>query len=104
MFERLVQDAPLFFSASNMLFLLQAAGRTLLMTLVGCGVGMIFGLAIAVLRQSQLALLAPLRALAILYVETFRRIPFLVILFIVLFVIEPALPGASVFAIATIPQ
>ncbi len=37
-----------------------------------------------------------------LYVETFRRIPFLVILFIVLFVIEPLVPGSSLFAIATV--
>ena len=102
MFERLLQDAPLFFSPGNLLFLLQAAGRTLAMTLIGCGVGMLLGLGIAVLRQSRLPWLAPARALAVLYVETFRRIPFLVILFIVLFVIEPLVPGSSVFAIATV--
>ena len=34
--------------------------------------------------------------------EIFRRIPFLVILFIVLFVIEPLMPGASLLAIATV--
>lgn len=102
MLEQLADDAPLFFSASNLLFLLQAMGRTLGMTLIGCGVGMLLGLGIAVLRQSRLAVLAPARALAVFYVEIFRRIPFLVILFIVLFVIEPLVPGASLFAIATV--
>jgi polar amino acid transport system permease protein len=77
MFERLLQDAPQFFAASNLLFIAQAMGRTLVMTLVGCGVGMVFGLLIAVVRFSTTPLLMPVRALLVLYVETFRRIPFL---------------------------
>jgi polar amino acid transport system permease protein len=102
MFERLLQDAPEFFSASNLLFLAQAMGRTLAMTLIGCGVGMLFGLVIAVVRISTTPVLMPVRALLILYVETFRRIPFLVILFIVMFAIEPLIPGASLLGIATV--
>lgn len=102
MFERILQDAPEFFAASNLLFIAQAMGRTLTMTLIGCGVGMLFGLLIAVVRLSTSRLLLPLRAVLVLYVETFRRIPFLVILFIVMFVIEPLLPGASLLGIATI--
>jgi polar amino acid transport system permease protein len=102
MLQQLLADAPLFFNPSNLLFLLQAAGRTLLMTLIGCGVGMLLGLAIAVLRTSHMRALAPLRAVAVLYVETFRRIPFLVILYIVLFVIEPLVPGVPIFGIATV--
>lgn len=102
MFERLLQDAPEFFAASNLLFIAQAMGRTLTMTLIGCGVGMLFGLLIAVVRLSTSKLLLPLRAVLVLYVETFRRIPFLVILFIVMFVIEPLIPGASLLGIATI--
>lgn len=102
MFERILQDAPEFFAASNLLFIAQAMGRTLTMTLIGCGVGMLFGLLIAVVRLSTSRLLLPLRAVLVLYVETFRRIPFLVILFIVMFVIEPLIPGASLLGIATI--
>jgi polar amino acid transport system permease protein len=102
MFERLLQDAPQFFAASNLLFLAQAMGRTLVMTLIGCGVGMLCGLLIAVVRISTTPVLMPLRAVFILYVETFRRIPFLVILFIVMFVIEPLIPGASLLGIATV--
>ena len=85
MFERILQDAPEFFAASNLLFIAQAMGRTLTMTLIGCGVGMLLGLLIAVARLSTSKLLLPLRAVLVLYVETFRRIPFLVILFIVIY-------------------
>ncbi|MBT8078388.1 MAG: amino acid ABC transporter permease, partial [Gammaproteobacteria bacterium] len=46
--------------------------------------------------------LLPVRWVAVAYVEIFRRIPFLVILFIVLFVIEPLMPGTSLFGIATV--
>jgi polar amino acid transport system permease protein len=102
MFERLLQDAPQFFAASNLLFIAQAMGRTLAMTLIGCGIGLVFGLLIAVVRISTTPLLMPVRALLVLYVETFRRIPFLVILFVVMFVIEPLIPGASLLAIATV--
>jgi polar amino acid transport system permease protein len=102
MFERILQDAPQFFAGSNLLFIAQAMGRTLAMTLLGCGVGMLLGLAIAVIRTSGSVLLLPVRAVLVLYVETFRRIPFLVILFIAMFVIEPLVPGASLLSIATV--
>ena len=102
MFERLLEEAPLFFNYHNLVFLGQAMLRTLGMTLIGCAVGFAVGLLIAVLRQTTSVYLLPFRAIAISYVEFFRRIPFLVILFIVLFVIEPLIPGASLFAIATV--
>ena len=102
MFERLLEEAPLFFSYPNLVFILEAMGRTLGMTVIGCTVGFVVGLMIAVLRRSTSRMLLPLRAIAIAYVETFRRIPFLVILFIVLFVIEPLMPGSSLFVIATV--
>jgi polar amino acid transport system permease protein len=102
MFGSIAEQIPLFFNYHNLVFIGQAMLRTLGMTLIGCGVGFVAGLLIAVLRQSTLVWLAPLRAVAILYVELFRRIPFLVILFVVLFVIEPLIPGASLFAIATV--
>ena len=102
MWERLWFEAPNFFTYHNAVFFLEAAGRTLAMTLVGCSIGFATGLLIAVLRQSRSAWLLPLRAIAIAYVETFRRIPFLVIVFIVLYAIQPLFPEASLFAIATI--
>jgi len=102
MFDQIAEQLPLFFNYHNLVFLLQAAGRTLGMTVIGCTVGFTGGFLIAVLRQSTTIWLYPVRMVGIAYVEFFRRIPFLVILFIVLFVIEPLVPGASLFAIATV--
>lgn len=102
MLQTLAEQVPLFFNYHNLVFILQAMGRTLGMTLIGCTVGFSFGLLIAILRRSSSRPLLPFRAAAIAYVETFRRIPFLVILFIVLFVIEPLMPGTSLFGIATV--
>lgn len=102
MFEQITEQLPLFFNYHNIVFLLQAAGRTLVMTIIGCTVGFVFGFLIAVLRGSSSAWLLPFRIVGIAYVEFFRRIPFLIILFIVLFVIEPLIPGASLLAIATV--
>lgn len=102
MFDMFLEQVPRFFNYHNLVFILQAMGRTLGMTVIGCTVGFIFGLLIAVVRRSSSKSLLPFRAVAIAYVETFRRIPFLVILFIVLFVIEPLMPGTSLFGIATV--
>jgi polar amino acid transport system permease protein len=102
MLEQLAAEAPRFFTWANLQFLLAAAGRTLAMTLIGCGIGFVCGLGIAVLRRSTARWLAPLRALAVVYVETFRRIPFLVILFVVLYAIQPLAPAASLLTIATV--
>ena len=102
MLERLIEEAPLFFNYHNLVFIGQAMLRTLGMTIIGCSVGFTLGLLIAVLRRTSGRMLLPLRLIAIGYVEFFRRIPFLVILFIVLFVIEPLIPGTSLFGIATV--
>lgn len=102
MFDQIAEQIPLFFNQHNIVFLLQAAGRTLGMTVIGCTVGFLCGFLIAVLRRSSTKWLYPVRLAGIAYVEFFRRIPFLVILFIVLFVIEPMIPGASLFVIATV--
>lgn len=102
MFDQIAEQLPMFFNYHNLVFLLQAAGRTLGMTVIGCTVGFVAGFLIAVLRRSSSIWLLPLRLIGITYVEFFRRIPFLVILFIVLFVIEPLIPGASLLVIATV--
>ena len=102
MLDLLIGQAPGFFTPSNLLFLARGAGTTLLLTGIGCCIGAVLGFAIVLLRTSRSRLLAPARMLAIAYVELFRRIPFLVVLFIVLFSIQAVAPGASLFAIATI--
>lgn len=83
-------------------FLLSALGRTLWMTVAGCTLGLILGGGLAVLRRTHSVWLAPMRALAGLYVETFRRIPFLVILIFVLFSVQAFAPDLSLLGIATI--
>ena len=77
-------------------------GTTLLMTLIGCVLGFVLGFGIVLLRQTPGLFWAPVRLVAIGYVEFFRRIPFLVILYLVLFFIQAFTPDASLFAIAVI--
>jgi polar amino acid transport system permease protein len=100
--ERMIEQIPRFFSGPNMLLLLEAAGLTLAMTFVGCLIG--FGLAFVLvfLRQTPGRWALPLRWLCIAYVEVFRRIPFIVVIYLVLFFIQAATPDASLFTIAVI--
>ncbi len=102
MLDRLIDEAPRFFGYYNLIFLGQAMLRTLALTVVGCSIGFTCGLVLAGIRHTRSKLLLPLRLLAIVYVEIFRRIPFLVILFIVLFGIQAFSPTASLFAIAMV--
>ena len=88
MLDRLTDEIPRFFTYYTILFLLQAMGTTLLMTLIGCVLGFVLGFVIVLLRQTPGWYWAPLRLVAIGYVEFFRRIPFLVILYLVLFFIQ----------------
>jgi polar amino acid transport system permease protein len=102
MWDRLVEEAPRFFNYYNAIFVLQAMGRTLELTIVGCCTGFVFGFLIATIRSTTTIALLPLRILVTLYVEIFRRIPFLVILFMVMFGIQAISRGISLFAIALI--
>jgi polar amino acid transport system permease protein len=76
----LAAQFPRFFTFYNGIFLLEALLRTLGLTAIGCCVGLVFGFAIAVLRRTRTLVLVPIRVLFILFVELFRRIPFLVTL------------------------
>ncbi len=100
--ERLLEQIPEFFTAANMGLLLEAAYMTLAMTVMGCLIG--FGLAfiLVYLRQTPGLWALPLRVVCITYVEFFRRIPFLVIVYLVLFFIQALTPNASLFTIAVI--
>lgn len=102
MLDRIAAQAPAFFTSSNASFVLEAVGRTLWMTFAGCIVGFTAGVLIAVLRQSRSPFTLPFRLLAIAYVEMFRRVPFLVILFLVLFAAQAVIPEASLLTLATI--
>lgn len=100
--DRILEQVPRFFSATNMAMLGEAAALTLAMTLLGCLIG--FGLAflLVYLRQTPGLWALPLRVVCITYVEIFRRIPFLVVIYLVLFFIQAITPNASLFTIAVI--
>lgn len=102
MIERLLSEIPRFFTPSNVEFLAAAAGRTLMMSVLGCSIGFAIGFALVCIRMTRTPWLLPLRAVVIGYVELFRRIPFLVVLFLVLFGIQIFNPTASLFTIALV--
>jgi polar amino acid transport system permease protein len=102
MLERLAGEIPRFFSSQNVVLLLEAMGTTLGMTIIGCVLGFLLAFAIVFLRQTPGRVALPFRLVAILYVEIFRRIPFLVVTYLVLFFIQAFVSNASLFAIAVI--
>jgi polar amino acid transport system permease protein len=91
---------PRFLTAANGAFLLRAVATTLALTAVGCAVGFAAGFGLAVLRRTRHPVLAPLRAAARLYVELFRRVPFLVTLLVVFYATQLSGFEAPLFLIA----
>ena len=61
MLDRLIDEIPRFFTYYTILFLLQAMGTTLLMTLIGCVLGFVLGFVIVLLRQTPGLVWAPVR-------------------------------------------
>lgn len=102
MLARLAEEIPRFFTWPNVVLLLEAMGITLSMTAIGCTIG--FGLAFVLvyLRQTPGLWALPIRLIAIAYVEVFRRIPFLVVIYLVLFFIQAFVTNASLFTIAVV--
>jgi len=100
--EQIIRQIPEFFSPTNVGFLLQSMGITLALTFFGCGLGFLFAFFIVYARQTPGHWALPLRAAAILYVEIFRRIPFLVTIYLVLFGLAVIVKNASLFAIALV--
>jgi polar amino acid transport system permease protein len=100
--DRIIQQIPRFFSAGHMSLLVDAAGTTLALTITGCVSGFLLGFLIVLLRQMPGLWALPLRLLGIAYVEIFRRIPFLVVTYLVLFFIQAFTSNASLFTIAVV--
>lgn len=96
----ILAEAPRFFTWWNIRFLLEAAANTLIASVLGCGLGYALGFALAAVRLPQLVRFAPLRGLAVLWVEAFRRIPFLVLLLLVFFLSQFARLEAPLWAVA----
>jgi polar amino acid transport system permease protein len=98
--QSVLHQIPAFFNYYNTLLLLWGMGSTVLLTVTGCGVGFLLGALIVLVRVTRTLWLLPLKVVLITYVEFFRRIPFLVILFIVLFGAQAIDPTMSLFGIA----
>lgn len=100
--ERILEQLPRFFSPGNLWLLLESAGYTLGMTVVGCTIGFFLAFFLVYLRQTPGLWALPLRVICVAYVEIFRRIPFLVVIYLVLFFIQTVTTDASLFTIAVI--
>ena len=86
----------------NLLFIARAASQTLLLSAFGCVAGFILGFALAVLRHTVAASLLPARILGVAYAEIFRRIPFLVTLFLVFYAFQALRLDVPVFWVAAV--
>lgn len=102
MWQRLIEEAPQFFGYYNLIFLAEAAFATFVLSAVGCILGLVLGFLIAVARRTVAWELVPLRAVAFLFTEFFRRVPFLVTLMLVFFIFQTAGADLSVFTVALV--
>jgi polar amino acid transport system permease protein len=100
--EQVLSQIPEFLSPANLRFLVEAMGVTIALTFFGCGLGFLLAFFVVFARQTPGHWALPLRAAAILFVEIFRRIPFLVTIYLVLFGLAVIVKNASLFAIALI--
>ena len=100
MFDAFVEQFPRFMTWDNWNFLFWAAVTTMEMTVIGIGLGFIFGFLLVYLRLTPGWMFWPVRVLMITYTEFFRRVPFLVLLFLVLFISKGLGFDFSLFAVA----
>ena len=102
MFEVFLEQADEFFILDNAFYLFRAMMTTLFMTIVGCGSGFVLAMVLVYLRKSPGLIFWPIRMAMIVYVEVFRRVPFLVLLFLVMFTVKGFGIDFSLFTIACI--
>ena len=100
MLAELIHEAPRFFSYYNLLLFGEALLQTLGLSVFGGVIGLVLGGSLAVLRTRRLIDFWPARLLATLYVEIFRRVPFLVKLLCVFFGFQLAGLQAPMFVVA----
>ena len=98
----ILEQLPAFFSAGNITLLAEAVGVTVALTFFGCSLGFIFAFFIVMIRQTPGRWALPMRAGAILFVELFRRVPFLVTSYLVLFTIVVVIKNPSLFVVVLV--
>jgi len=102
MLDLALSQAEIFFTWKNALLWLRGMATTLAMAALGCGLGFLLANLLVYLRTWPSCWLLPLRILLVAYVEVFRRIPFLVLIFLVLFVGRGLGFQLSLFAVACV--
>ncbi len=85
MLADILGQIPQVFTSYNLILLGEAALTTLLLSAVGCLVGLVLGFGLTLARLSRSPVLLPARIAALLYVEIVRRVPFLVTLMLFFF-------------------
>jgi polar amino acid transport system permease protein len=102
MWDRIVEEAPDFFTYYNMIFLLKALLATFILSAAGCLFGFFSGFLLAVIRRTASWKMMPLRFVSTIFIEIFRRTPFLVTLMMVFFIFQIANIDISLFTVALI--
>lgn len=100
MIADIIHEAPRFFTIYNVMLFGEAMLQTLGLSVIGGAIGVLLGGTLAVLRTRRLVDVLPARILATLYIEIFRRIPFLVKLLCVFFGFQLAGLQAPLFVVA----
>lgn len=102
MLHGLWQQLPRFYSLYNILLFCQAMLNTVALSLIGGAIGFLAGFVLAVLRIPRIIDMMPLRLVATLYVEVFRRIPFLIKLLCIFFGFQYLGLQAPLFVVALV--
>lgn len=102
MFDTFLGQLPRFATWETAGYFYHAMITTLEMTLIGCVIGFVCAFALVILRTTPGWIYLPLRLTMIAFVEFFRRVPFLVLLFLVLFISKGFGFSFSLFTVACI--
>ncbi len=102
MLAEILAEAPRFFSYYNVLFLGQAVATTFALSAAGSLAGLVFGFLLALVRRTAHPALAPARWIAVLFVEIFRRVPFLITLLLTFFVFQLGFGKSPLFVVALV--
>ena len=100
--DRIIQELPEFFGYYNNIYTFKAAWTTLVLSALGSSSGFCIGFVLAVIRRTTGWWLMPARLTSTVFVESFRRIPFLVTLMIVFFTFNMLGYDVSVFWVAVV--
>lgn len=102
MLDQILQELPRFFSYYNLLFFAKALGVTFALSAIGCIVGFSLGFVLAAVRLDPRPAGRPLRVASTVFIELFRRVPFLVTLMLVFFIFQGLNADLAMFTVALI--